>query len=410
MKWTFLQYVTIFRSRLGLLNLVIKLCEGSQMPKPTLERRLQRELFRELSITSDDPHWNDVIWYLVSKGYIGKKPKAKGFFKGISYKGKEYPRLLGQDGEIHELKIRQIDYWLSFSDVPSTIGAPTTENISELIDFAISVRLINKNIRPIRVGSYLKQYIQSYAADNPFLIGHISTVYFKILIEVDGPMLLSFVQEIELFGSEFSRSDVVARFPQIVRRAQAEIQERDGSPESRKAIKDFVRLVDSTTEQYRKKGLSNANAPGVLEHRVTPRLEWLVDLGFLHKYEDSKNAFSYRKGERFSVLAKCCKNFEPDVQFLLPLSVNEAWTREPPGFRDIVNTYRLLASNLGAVEIDELAFFACVMRQSQAYRETVSSILSMADNPAVRFQGGRYSRNAQYVSINLKKLASSKGL
>ena len=35
------------------------------------------------------------------------------------------------------------------------------------------------------------------------------------------------------------------------------------------------------------------SGPGVIEHRLSPRLEWLTDFGYLEKAPQRKNAFSY---------------------------------------------------------------------------------------------------------------------
>jgi hypothetical protein len=79
-------------------------------------------------------------------------------------------------------------------------------------------------------------------------------------------------------GSQVVKRDELAgTFPDIVHKAVDQCR-RLGVPVDFETIQ-FLKLVKTTGE----KRARQSRAPGVLEHRLSPRLEWLVDFGYLSK-------------------------------------------------------------------------------------------------------------------------------
>ena len=99
-----------------------------------------------------------------------------------------------------------------------------------------------------------------------------------------------------------TRDDVADRFGEIVDAAATACKELRVSPPEMREIREFRSAIHETlNEKGSRRGQKGTGGPGVLEHRVAPRLEWLVDLGYLSKEGLPKNSFrvsSERKDRR----------------------------------------------------------------------------------------------------------------
>ena len=120
----------------------------------------------------------------------------------------------------------------------------------------------------------------------------------RTVLQEDGLVIREMVRL--LASSETIRRDDVARaLPDIIHRA-VDAAEALGVP--RQFVVNGRKFVRSLNESASRAGSAG---PGVLEHRTSPRLEWLVDLGYLVKDGDiPKNAFEYRVTDNIAALLK----------------------------------------------------------------------------------------------------------
>ena len=133
----FLRYLTVFRSRLGVLNLVLGASSEARQPEQAFNRRVRQAVDGRVDIRLNDISSQHVLDYLADKKLVGPKPKSSGRYRGWSLRrGRE-----GWEAELSErpsdvISVYQTDLWLSDTRVPSTIGAPTVENVDEVVDLA----------------------------------------------------------------------------------------------------------------------------------------------------------------------------------------------------------------------------------------------------------------------------------
>jgi hypothetical protein len=155
----------------------------------------------------------------------------------------------------------------------------------------------------------------------------------------------------------------------------------------------------------------------VLEHRLSPRLEWLTDFGVLSKDGLQKNSFSYRKTPLVGELVHALDSYllsdsTADDVALQIAGADRSWVVRRA--RQIVQSpneafvtgYRKIRMSIGPVSIREVCFVAAMMlepvpRISDLYRD----LLQWAERePGIRLSGGRYRREPEMVHFSEKLL------
>src|SRR5438105_14512262 len=125
----FLTYLTVFKSRLGLANVIIGLTEFNHQPTQALERKLKQQLERKEEIDPNDPASADVIDYLLSKKLLSAKKRSTGRYRGYALRTSDGRRIIEDRGgtQLRSLPVFEVDRWMSHPLLPSTIGVPIPE-------------------------------------------------------------------------------------------------------------------------------------------------------------------------------------------------------------------------------------------------------------------------------------------
>ena len=142
---------------------------------------------------------------------------------------------------------------------------------------------------------------------NQFVLGVEAVGYLRQVVEKDGLLMRELVRYLAQSGSEVSRDGIAKDFAEIVARAVAAVREAGVSPPEQRTAREFQAMIEATTlkaQQVASAGGSRkgTSGPGVIEHRLSPRLEWLTDFGYLEKSRERKNAFSYTVAPALSQL------------------------------------------------------------------------------------------------------------
>jgi hypothetical protein len=177
------------------------------------------------------------------------------------------------------------------------------------------------------------------------------------------------------------------------------------------AAKKYAELLAKTARTRKAPGRPEpSGAPGVLEHRVAARLEWLVDLGALNKDGLPKNGFTYRcspqlpkylqemeafvTGSRTSDdVALALWNFGPARPVIeASLSIRQA----------LAEGYNLMKRSVGPAPIREVVLGGAALTGGQFKpSELTQALLEWAstDSSAVSISGGHYRREPEMVYL-----------
>ena len=405
-KNTFISYTTLFRSRLGIMIPILQTI-GSRTHRPeNLIRALKKEFFENVTIKSTDQDWQSVKSYLVEKGYISTKPKILGRFKGISCRRPDNGEIkLSKDStEIHELNITRLDHWYSQPYMLSTIGVPTEDNLDEYLEMCLDFKVVNKNFQSLRLGNTIQKILLQVNKDKIFEpnLSNLKPYFLKLLLESDFYIIFAMLKSIGSSNQKFTRDDIVRQFPDIAQDALKICENVIKSQNINRDLKKFCKLIKETSEKSKKKG--NSGGPGVLEHRVTPRLEWLVDLGILSKTGFKRNSFNYKSTEVLSKLTILLEQVLKDNSKLMEavLSVGEFDLNKDGNFKDLIEAYKILSGTIGSVSIDDLIMTTCINSKITNPRDLRQILMERKDDKGVRFTGGRYSRQAEFVWFDKK--------
>jgi len=223
----FLRYLTVFKSRLGVLNLTLQVTGFIHQPDQSLLRKLQQHIEEARDLSLSNPANASTFEYLREKRLLpdtltkgsGKKRRYAGFL--LSKDGDVWIARDRSGAGLSEIPVHKIDVWMSDPSVPSTTGVPTPDNVEEILEFAFQLHLLarSKNtwtsaaqlVRAFREASSIKD------PENPFLLGLEVLPLLRQIIAVDGLILrelLRFISDSEVV----KRDDLVGTFPEIVQK------------------------------------------------------------------------------------------------------------------------------------------------------------------------------------------------
>jgi hypothetical protein len=203
---------------------------------------------------------------------------------------------------------------MSDPQVRSTVGTPTPDNAGEIIELTYDLGLISKAKRNLTAAGQALQGLREKESNNdPFVIGAEGLMYMRQVVERDGQMLKPFAMALSKEQAPIARSEfAMQRFPEVVAALVNEVDGRRARLEERRAARQFRDLIIDTQrkaaqkerEQVRR-GEAVTRGPGVLEHRSSPRFEWLCDLRVLSKEGLGTNEFKYMTTPDLDVLVEC---------------------------------------------------------------------------------------------------------
>jgi len=302
---------------------------------------------------------------------------------------------------------------MSDERLASTVGAPTPDNYEEIIELSYQLNLLSSAKNTWTSSGILVSQLRtllpgSEFTSNPFALGPEAAAFLRQVIGIDGVVILELLREICASGTTVSRDALALLLPEIVDRAITSLKEGHLTPADLRKLRDTSKTLHSTLEKRK----SASSAPGVLEHRISPRLEWLTDFGYLSKVGHPKNGFEYVV-EPFAhkALAELDSlHGRPDWGDSFAVwdwTHNPVWEeprRAIPRFdadQRVIRAYGLLQRRIGPSPIRDIAFAAALhSNEPLSYKESVDELIYFANvTPGVSLSGGRYVRSPENIYI-----------
>jgi hypothetical protein len=410
----------VFKSRLGIANIVLPLTSFAYQPGAALIRAVRQRLSATVPLHLDDPANLRILEYLLDKHVIGASPRAGGRYKDYCLRedAAGYKAYRGSR-PTPELPVFQTDVWMSHPALRSTIGVPTAENTEELLELCFQLGLLTRTkstwTAAGQLVAHLRRDYPTPDASNPFVLGLEVIGLLRQIIDKDGLLLRELLRDLLSLPGFISRDDVSERLEPIATRAVSAAEAlRLPGPVITEG-KRFVRLLKTTTAKYRKlPAAQGSRGPGVLAHRASPRLEWLTDIGVLSKDDRPKNAFEYRRTTDADLLLASLDerpyshtwSDQIAIDFwrssnrwaALRSALTPSSTLED-AFR---SGYRLLQRSIGPAPIREVCFAAALLRpaDSESLQWYTDQLIRWATaEPEVTLSGGRYTRKPELVHM-----------
>lgn len=409
----FLSYLTIFKARLGNLNLVLGLTSLGFQPGPTIERKLREALSKKVVVGKDEASYKAMLAYLLEKNLVSSTPRSKGRYRSVCVKADQS---ISVDGApTSSVPVFETDYWLATAAATSTVGAPTLENLSEILEMAYDLRIISRTRNNWTVAGQAAAAFREHFSKgetNPYNLGAEAVLYLRQVLAEDGPVFAAVVDALANGPSRFRKERVISAFPTYIKAVNDRIQTLPNfSPPQKTASKAFAKLIDRAGAKQ-----SEGKVAGVLDHRVSPRLEWLADLGALSK-PSHRNAFEYVTTEDLGNLTRALGGLESSDKFWAEDAALRYWRTAThfSRFREQASTlsirdalksgYSLVQRSIAPTSIREVCFCAGILTpslpatMSEFYKELIAWALS---DKSVAISGGRYSRQPELVQIKTK--------
>jgi hypothetical protein len=430
----FLTYLTVFKSRLGLANVVLGVTGFANQSAPTVIRKVRQtlEAKEELDLTNRDEGY--VFQYLRDKKLVGEEARAKGRYAGYTLEGRESSWLAtSKRGGTSTLPVYKTDIWMAAPEMPSTIGVPTPDNAEEVVELAVQLRLISKSTNTWTAAGQVINTLRGLVTtsgrhDNPFLLRAEGAGLLRQVLQADGVMLRAMVPFLIEQGPEITRPQVAEGFGLIVEEAVTETKRLGVAPMQlrdviafQKLIRDQTQKLQKALEKAREQGRGQSRAPGVLEHRVSPRLEWLTDLGYLTKEGLPKNGFEYRATDALHHLSETMDAFERDERWADEVAIaewhsNPYWKRirevipaTPVRSEAIRKAYLLIRRRIGPSPLREVAFLAALLSEERISAGAwVDELIGFAqETDGVTVSRGRFRRGPENILITPAALEGS---
>lgn len=419
----FLTYLTVFKSRLGISNLVLSLTGFQHLAQPTLSRNIRKLLDAREDISVDEEHsW--LFEYLSEKKTVTGGKKRGSRYYGYSLKAKEGSWEIREGLEVRaSLPVFLTDLWMADPRVPSTIGVPTPENVDEALELVYQLNVLSRRTNAwTSSGQLLAGLRASWAPGgdedgNPFILRAEGIGLLRQALREDGLILRPLLRRIEeTEESVFSRDWVSRGFAEIVKSAVSDVKELGFQPPVVRKAREHLALIEKTADKFKSSETSaqsgsSSRGPGVLEHRVAPRLEWLTDVGILTKDGLPKNSFQYRKTSATSRLLQVLEG-EPAISAedaaLDQWRTNEVWGRsresmkEPSMNHAVARAYTMVQRRIGPSSLGDVAFLSALFAPEQlTFSDTTSHLIDLAQAvEGITLSGGRYRRGPENISMS----------
>jgi hypothetical protein len=415
MSESFLSYLTVFRSRICICKLVIDVTDLTKQSNQRLERKIRAVLESREELDLDLNSNFKVFEHLQSKRLISSDGREKGRYSGLTLQLKDgsWQATSKNGSPTSTLAVYQVDDWMSDHRLASTVGAPTPDNYNELIELAYQLNILSKSKNTWTSSGILISQLQalapgSYSSHNPFVIGPEGPAFVRQVISADGIVIRELLREICDSGSPIKRDEIARRLPEIVDRAIAFAKQGRLGPAELRELKKHSRILHATAKN--REGASKA--PGVLEHRISPRLEWLTDFGYLSKEGLPKNGFEYSvqpfAHEALTELDNLIGNTDWADSFAAwDWFHNPVWKEcrelvsKYDGKDRFVKAYELLQRRIGPSPIRDVAFAATLFStRPLTFRESVDQLIDFANvTDGASLSGGRYVRSPENIYL-----------
>jgi hypothetical protein len=242
--------------------------------------------------------------------------------------------------------------------------------------------------------------------ENPFIVGPEGVALLGQMVAQDGLLLREVLRVTIENGPEVSRDEVAKLFGVAVDRAVEAAKTLGVSQPARRKAREFQKHIEQTLKRAREK--EGSKGPGVLEHRVSPRLEWLTDLGYLSKEGLPANGFVYRVTASAKDLLDQLDHFAGGETAADRIAIRE-WNESPvwadlrkltpahTGPAAFFSAYRAMQRTIGPAPLREVTFVSALLRRGSA-EEAAQGIAQLAQQTdGITLSGGPYSRDPQNI-------------
>ena len=419
----FLTYLTVFKARLGVVNTVLGLTDFGYMPPETLTKKLSAVFSERIPISLADSANNGILNYLIEKRLVGsERPRATGRYQDFTLtRASGKWRALSKAGEqLDAVAVYRTDVWFSDPALPSTVGVPTPDNAEEVVELSRQLAVLTRAKNTWTAGGQLiaglrKQGTNESRIENPMVLGLEAPGLMRQVLAVDGLLIRQLLLHIVADSDSTIRRDVIAlQLPAVAAKALEDARRLRRPPPEISAAKAFVELLKVTAA----KRATQSGAPGVLEHRTSPRLEWLTDLGVLSKNGLARNGFEYLLTQDTEQLVSEFSKVQDSDAW--PELTSLGYWRHSKWFgplraaharldlaTSLVEGYRVMRRSVGPASIRDVAFAACLLCSDTtiSYPEMIHQLIQWAaTTDGVTVSGGRYSRGPELIHLAPKVL------
>lgn len=416
----FLTYLTVFKSRLGIANLVAPITGLQHQPTPLVTRNL-RKVLEERHPIEVAPRSDSVLEYLAEKKVVTGSKKRSSRYYGYSLRRRNDEwQVVSAGKEKDELPVYQTDLWMSDPRVRSTIGVPTPDNVDEVLELVHQLGLISRRTNSwTSAGTLLAGLREAWSPkygdqSNPFVLRAEGICFLRQVLRTDGLIIRGILKAIcQSDETQFTRDWVSQRFAQIVEAAVADAKRMTFQPPALREAQEHLAHIRKTAQrmEHPRGGRgSSPRGPGVLEHRVAPRLEWLTDLGVLSKEGFPRNSFQYARTEWAEVLLNSVSEeaaLDADQAVLDQWHSNPLWSqprtdlRSTTTNRGFVRAYRIMQRRIGPTSVSEVAFLGALFAPAPiTFNEAERGLIELAHSThGATLSGGRYQRGAQNLHM-----------
>ena len=280
MALPFLTYVTVFKSRLGLANIVLDVTGFGNQSAVTVTRKVRQTLEAKevLEVTARTKGY---VWqYLLDKKLVGAEARTKGRYAGYTLVARRAVARDKQTGRDHHFTGVQ-DRYLDGGCRPAVDDRRThTRERRRGCRVRRAVEADLQGDAYVDCGWPVSRTLRDLVMtrngnDNPFLLRAEAVALLRQILEADGVMLRAMVPFLVESGPEITRAEVAEAFEAIVDSAVAETKQMRIAPMQlrdvvafQKLIRDQARKFEAARSKARehRDGVSHG-APGVLEHR-----------------------------------------------------------------------------------------------------------------------------------------------
>nr|WP_166488075.1 hypothetical protein [Mesorhizobium ciceri] len=304
---------------------------------------------------------------------------------------------------------------LSFPDVPSRVGAVTVggksgskTGLSHIFDWAVLLDFVSRSADLTPEGRLVAKIRARSGATNPYLIGLERVVYAWSFVRADFDVFKGLVLALAEVGKPIKKKDAAFIYAEIIS-GLAEESEKSRSMSSSQKQPLFDALADI------ERAARHGELPGSTStawHRTSSRMETLVDLGLLEKGSQSRSyEYFYMPTARLSDAARTIGsqttyNAWVNENLIALFGPKNLISGTPELTIELLNdAMTLITSGTPLVSIDHLSLSLAILAAEGGTKlnlnEVRTSVLAFArQHPdVVRPSAGRYSRDAEFVSV-----------
>lgn len=300
-----------FMLRLGHIKLLLTPLKTTNGNRARIARDLAQTLTRFVDVPLEAV--TDLGNYLVHKK-LSKVRRPDGFIVTAHPKARysDVTVVVGQNAEVlsidqsstgKDLRVWYEDLKLSDRRISSRVGAVTADTreisnksgVSHLVDWSVILGVANRRLSLTAAGRTIEIVCAEatsagISSENPYIIGPEKLALARTLFAADGDFLARLFLELESVPS-LSKTDAMGLGVELSGRMIIEASRSGGSVSNstKRLLRDLQSDMSGSSGRLARKAKPSSSA----WHRMSSRLESLVDLGFLDKTDTTGSSRSF---------------------------------------------------------------------------------------------------------------------